>query len=204
MKKIICITGLDGVGKSTLTDALAQQLPGAQPVNIWDLFESQAPCLPFKSKRDIDDFLCLLTPGSRLLFLAHALKYAVDTALQSDASILVMNAYFYKYFATEKALGAAADLITSLQKNFPRPDVVIQLTLPPSMAAKRKKTFSRYECGLSQKPDNEGFIAFQQKAQQAWEGFDKTGWHFLDARKMPKDLLGEALGIISQNIDIGL
>jgi len=64
MKKLICITGIDGIGKSTLIKNLSVQLNSCYIANIWDLLESKVQGLPFKSKKEIDNFLCALSPDS--------------------------------------------------------------------------------------------------------------------------------------------
>ncbi|MEM6348514.1 MAG: hypothetical protein AAF927_31820 [Bacteroidota bacterium] len=196
MKKLICITGGDGVGKSTLVDALLQQIPDVYEADIWDLLKSPTESLPFQSKRQIDDFLCALTPDSRLLFLGHALIWSIDTAMASDKSIILLNSYYYKYFATELALGADLALVHALGERFPRPDLVIHLDLALREAVKRKKVLSRYECGLSDKPSPESFLTFQAKALAQWEQFDQKDWHHLDARLSPEELQEKSLDII--------
>ncbi|MEL7530538.1 MAG: hypothetical protein AAFN10_04480 [Bacteroidota bacterium] len=197
MKKLICITGGDGVGKSTLVDALVQQLPDVYEADIWDLLKSPTESLPFQSKHQIDDFLCALTPDSRLLFLAHALMWSIDTAMASEKSTILLNSYYYKYFATELALGADPALVHALGERFPQPALVIHLDLALREAVKRKKVLSRYECGLSQEPSPDSFLAFQSKALAQWQTFDQRGWHHLDARLSPQALQTASLNIIA-------
>ncbi|MFK7924488.1 MAG: hypothetical protein AB8H47_21195 [Bacteroidia bacterium] len=199
MKKLICITGADGAGKSTLVEALVQRIPDVYEADIWDLLNSPTESLPFQSKKQIDAFLCSLTPDSRLLFLAHALMWSIDTAMASDKSVILLNSYYYKYFATELALGADALLVTALAERFPQADLVIHLDLALGEAVKRKKVLSRYECGLSQKPSPEAFLAFQSKALEQWDLFDQTDWHHLDARLSPEALQEASMKIIETN-----
>lgn len=197
MKRIICITGGDGAGKSTLVNGLKAKLPQAYEAGIWDLLGSGDASLPFQSKRQIDAFLCGLTPDSRLLFLAHALKWSIDTAMASDHELILLNAYYYKYFATELALGADPLLVAGLAERFPRPDVVIRLDLAFGEAAKRKNKLSRYECGTVDVPSREAFLSFQEKALQQWDAFDQSGWYGLDARLSPEVLQDASMEIIA-------
>lgn len=197
MKKLVCITGMDGTGKSTLIGLLATAYPQAHIANIWDLLDSGEQSLPFKSKRDIDAFLCALTPDSRLLFLTHALKYSVDVAFASQKKLVIANAYFYKYFATELALGAEPKLVRALQESFPEPDLVVELALPLKEAAGRKTILSRYECGLANPPNTASFLAFQEKASAEWAGFDSPNWHPLDARQSPQALFEKTVSLIN-------
>ena len=193
--QLICITGADGTGKSTLVHALAEKFPQAYVANIWDLLEEHHDLL-FRSKRDIDQYLCALTPDARLLFLAHALKYSADKALRSGATTIFFNAYYYKYFATELALGASASLVKNLEAEFPRPHKVVRLLLDPKAAASRKQHFSRYECGAVAIPSAETFIRFQQQAAVAWKTFDTSGWKEVDASLSPELVLAHTLTFI--------
>ncbi|MBN1182876.1 MAG: hypothetical protein JXB49_11350 [Bacteroidales bacterium] len=191
MKKTICITGMDGTGKSTLIKSLAALYPSCYIATIWDLMTSQNKGIPFNSKKDIDDFLCGLTPDSRLLFLAHAMKYSIDKALESYCEVVIIDSYYYKYFAMEKALGANVRLIESLIESFPIPDIVLELVLPIDVAFERKTKFSNYECGLF--TDVSHFKSFQAKVFEAWEMYDRDGnWHMINARKNPDEVLAEA------------
>lgn len=196
MKKLICITGGDGAGKSTLVDALVKQIPDVYEADIWDLLDSPTESLPFQSKKQIDAFLCALTPDSRLLFLAHALMWSIDMAMASDKSVILLNSYYYKYFATELALDADALLVTALAERFPQPDLVIHLDLALDEAVQRKKVLSRYECGLSNKPSPASFLDFQAKALEQWDLFDQTDWQYLDARLSPEALQEASIEII--------
>lgn len=197
MKKLVCITGMDGTGKSTLVGLLAAAYPEAHVANIWDLLDSGEQSLPFKSKRDIDNFLCALTSDARLLFLAHALKYSVDMAFASQKKLVIANAYFYKYFATELALGAQPKLVRALQESFPEPDLVVELVLPPEEAAGRKTVLSRYECGLANPPNTASFLTFQEKASAEWANFEGENWVTLDARQSPQLLFEKTVSLIN-------
>jgi dTMP kinase len=195
-KKLICITGIDGTGKSTLIKGVLKHFGNFYHATIWDLMTSSAKGLPFKSKTDIDDFLCSLTLDSRLLFLAHCLKYALDKAFESTANSILIDSYYFKYFATEKALGANEQLIHSLELSFPTPDLVIELLLPVENCSQRKNNFSRYECGLAGEPDILSFINFQKKALLEWNRFDRANWFRIDAQKDPESILGETIKMI--------
>ncbi len=187
---------MDGTGKSTLIKGILNHYGDFYHASIWDLMASSAKGLPFKSKTDIDNFLCSLTPDSRLLFLSHCLKYALDIAMQSKLNTILIDSYYYKYFATEKALGANEKLICSLQDAFLKPNLVVELILPVEIASQRKKSFSRYECGLVSKPDVSTFIDFQKRALAEWCRFDKTNWHQIDAQIDVEFTLAETLKII--------
>ncbi len=172
MAELVCITGMDGTGKNTLINKIASGTAPVYVANIWDLMDLEGAKLGFTSKKHIDDYLCELSPDSRLLFLAHALKYSVDKSIGSTAKTIILNAYYYKYFASELALGASPGLVQSLINGFPKPGKIFILELNAEKAAERKQKFSRYECGLSSQPDKNSFIEFQKKAAKYWSAFD--------------------------------
>jgi dTMP kinase len=198
-RKLVCITGLDGTGKSTLIKGIAAKYKSHYVANIWDLMTKPVEGLPFKSKQEIDGFLCSLTPDSRLLFLGHAMKYAIDKAMLEKVDLIILDSYFYKYFATEKALGANSSLIAHLIEVFPKPDLVIQLTLPVEEASLRKKHFSRYECGLTRDCNKQNFVDFQSKVAKEWEMYDRTNWKLIDASQSENDLLMQVLEVLGFN-----
>lgn len=196
MAELICITGIDGTGKSTLIKQLSKNLKSVAVASIWDIMDGGVSSFPFKSKKEIDNYLCELSPDSRLLFFSHALKYSIDIALKSKKKYILLNAYYYKYFATETALGANKKLIKLLITIFPFPQKVILLNLSIENAAKRKTHYSRYECGLARIPTKNKFLIFQKKTSDFWNALDKSGWHILDASLSPKELYKKSLEII--------
>ena len=104
--KLIAITGTDGTGKSTLCRNLCAKYSTFKEVSIWDAMSGSL----FHSKKDIDEYLCSLSANARLLFLSHALIQALDMAGKSKVEVLLLNGYYYKYFASELALGADLEL----------------------------------------------------------------------------------------------
>ncbi|MDI1353274.1 MAG: hypothetical protein PSX36_00050 [bacterium] len=190
MSQLICITGMDGTGKSTLLKNLSSVYPSSYVANIWDIMEGGVQTVPFKSKKDIDAYLCELSPDSRLLFLTHALRFSLDRALSSKKEIVFLNSYYYKYFATELALGAGMELAETLLNSFPEPDQTFYLELSPEVVVSRKTVFSRYECGLSKTPGNLSFMEFQKLALAQWKNFDSTDFITLDAA-LSEDIIAQ-------------
>jgi len=193
---LLCVTGIDGAGKSTVCDFLNSNLHDCHISNIWDLMELDHVTIPFKSKLEVDNFLCHLTPDSRLLFLAHAMQYSVDKAFASGKQFIVANSYYYKYFATELALGANPQLVASLMQAFPQPQLVIELVVPPQTIVIRKKHYSRYECGLATTPNQDTFIAFQNKAMQHWYMYNKSDWQQVASTGTIENLYAETSAIV--------
>ncbi|MDP1917671.1 MAG: hypothetical protein Q8L14_15625 [Myxococcales bacterium] len=158
--KIICVSGADGCGKSTLLTSLAEALPGASVVSIWDLMRDPRARPLYATKEQIQTFLGALEEESRALFMLSYLRAAMDRAAPG---VVLVDAYWYKYLANELALGAAPARLLPLTALFEKPMLTIHLELAPAIAAARKQgVFSAYECGL-QTPTAERFIEFQSR-----------------------------------------
>ena len=155
--KLICITGPDGSGKSTLISNLLIHFPEAKKIGIWDALSSKKNVL-FQSKQDIDNYLCELSPIARTFFLAHALQEAMQNFSKNQNEMFFIDSYFYKYFSSEIALNTPIEIVQWLVSFFPKPDLVIYLDLKPEICATRKNYFTRYECGLTLHPNKESIV----------------------------------------------
>ena len=190
-QKMIVVTGTDGSGKSTLIDSIIHAGIDAHVISIWDAMDENL----FPSKKDVDQYLCKLTSKARLFFLAHALHHAMEKAQLSNKTLL-FNGYYYKYFASELALGAEPDLISHLMTLFPNPDLVIYLEVDIDTAFQRKVILSRYECGL-QAPSESSFREFQRMATKSWAHFDQSNWIVLDGLQSKEEILTQSINIIN-------
>ncbi|UKN00245.1 hypothetical protein K6119_10920 [Paracrocinitomix mangrovi] len=192
MQKLIVVTGKDGSGKSTLVDGIAQLYPEFHVASIWDAMKFGL----FQSKKDIDDYLCKLSADARLLFLSHALEQSIEIAKESKADTVLMNAYYYKYFASELTLGASENLVKSLIEFFPKADLVINLEIEEELALSRKQSLSKYECGVQEQSDK-AFLSFQKLAGKQWSFFDQSTWYNINAISSIEEIKNKALEIIS-------
>lgn len=164
--RIICITGPDGSGKSTLIDALEKTLPGAIVTTIWDLMKepSMQHIVPFKKPQDVDAYLAALHPAGRSLFLMHCLTEAFETAKEKEPAYILTDSYWYKYYATELAHGTPKKYLDKLVSRFEQPDFVFYLNADEQLTSGRKQKFSRYECGFASELNDETFREFQTKS----------------------------------------
>jgi phosphohistidine swiveling domain-containing protein/thymidylate kinase len=191
-KRIVCVTGADGSGKSTQIAALAAAFESrgraVACVTIWDAFDDAAvrDRLPFADREAVYRYLEVLTPSSRAHFLFHALQLAIDLAVARDADILLLDGHWYKYYATEVAHGGNPVTLRALTSGFPEPDWTFHLVVTPDEALQRKGSRSDYESGYG---DDREFVSFQHRTQAVLgELGTELGWSAIDATMPPADV----------------
>ena len=165
--KTICITGIDGCGKSTQAKLLAEYLSGSRIVSVWDLIkrpEFQSWTI-YQKQPDVEQYVANLQPLSRSMFVFHAFNEVYHRALSSDASYLIFDGYWYKYWAVEQAMGAPDDFGVFLSRQYLTPDKVFYMDLPVEEVVKRKQNISVYEAG-NQTNKVKAFVHFQIKSQE--------------------------------------
>lgn len=180
-KTLICITGTDGSGKSAFITELLKSIPSSREVSVIDE-NFVAGGRFFQSLKEFDEYLTLLTPDSRLLFIAHAFKYALDQAMKGKEKYLILNSYYYKYFAAELALGANTSLEKLLRALFPVPDKTILVLMNSCEAVKRKGVFLKYECGCKE-PNPDNFCEFQKEVFKFIQEYAEPNWLILSGKK---------------------
>lgn len=190
---VICVAGGDGSGKTTqiarLTAYFSERGHNAVPVTIWDAFADPtvASKLPFDRPSDVYGYLKLLGPVSRTHFLFHALHLALERASDRNPDVLLLNAYWYKYFATEVAHGGDPALLRQLAAGFPEPDFTFYLSVDPEEAMARKAHPSDYEYGYAR--DAQAMLAFQRRARDILRALAlEYTWIELDGRSSPTDV----------------
>ncbi|MCP9619081.1 aminotransferase class III-fold pyridoxal phosphate-dependent enzyme [Nocardia otitidiscaviarum] len=191
-KRMICIAGGDGSGKTTQVARLASvfesQGQTVAAVTIWDAFLDPAVSakLPFDRPDAIYGYLKVLTPLSRTHFLYHAMQLALDLAARRGPDVVLMNSYWYKYFATEVAHGGDPAVLRALASGFPEPDLTFHLRISPRDALARKRKRSDYESGYG---DEHEFLEFQQRSHDALAGLSaELGWTELDGTAPAGDI----------------
>ncbi|MFI6361993.1 aminotransferase class III-fold pyridoxal phosphate-dependent enzyme [Nocardia sp. NPDC050630] len=202
-KRLICIAGADGSGKTTQVARIAAEFEAqgqsVAAVTIWDAFldPKVSSKLPWRSPAEIYDYLKLLSPLSRAHFLFHAMQLSFDLAAERGPDILLANAYWYKYFATEVAHGGDAAVLRKLAAGFPEPDRTFYLAVSPQDALGRKQLRSDYESGYG---DEEEFLAFQRRSHDALEALsEEFGWLRLDGTDAPADITKAVLAQLRED-----
>ena len=132
-------------------------------------------------------YLKLLGPSSRPHFLYHALHMALELAQERRPDVLLLNGYWYKYFASEVAHGANPTVARSLTAAFPQPNWTFHLTVRPEDVLRRKPHRSDYESGYADDPRM--FLEFQRRTQQILVGLGRElGWIDIDGRMPAEDI----------------
>ena len=206
--KLICITGPDGSGKTTQITKLAEYFAynnahKVVAVTIWDLLlePKLKTVIPFNSPREVDAYLGILDNLPRSLFLYHCFKQALESAYKKNPQVILLNAYWYKYFATEVVHGSERQILKQLAESiFPEPEVTFYLNLEPELAFERKTEamLSSYETGFAAKRDKESFLNFQSQLQHELEKLAvEKSWVKIEATQSIKETTEQILAAIN-------
>jgi dTMP kinase len=108
--KLICVTGADGAGKTTQLLRIAERLENGRKqkvavVTVWDLLLDPLTqdLIAFDEPKQVDRYLRVLGSTSRALFMFHCLYQAFDLAQRKRPDVVLVNSYWYKYYATSVA-----------------------------------------------------------------------------------------------------
>lgn len=201
---LICVSGGDASGKSTQVAALAAALAAdglrVAEVSIWDAFTDPyvASRLPFRDREEVFEYLRILGSGSRAHFLFHALHVALDRAAEQTPDVLLLNAHWYKYFATEVAHGGDPVVLRAWTEGFPVPARTFFLEISPATALLRKEQRSDYESGYG---DAASFVEFQTRSQEVLGQLcTELGWTRLSGTDDPADLTATMVAAVRAEV----
>ncbi len=171
--KTICITGLDGSGKTTQAKLLSEKLPNSRFVSVWDIVSRPEfkGSLIYNMPPNIEEYVMNVSATSRSLFVFYAFNEAYERALNSNADYIVFDSFWYKYWAIEKAMGGSKNLEKFIFSEYKEPDFIFYLDLPIESLPKRKPKISHYESGNKDKIDYTNFLKIQKKAKTYLESF---------------------------------
>lgn len=198
--KLVCVTGPDGAGKTTQIMKISERLErkGGKKiaaVTIWDLMldPTTGDKVLSRDPAQIDRYLGILTPTARTHFLFHCFHQALELARAKQPDLLLVNSYWYKYYATEVAHGGDPALLRQLAAGFDEPSVTFYLRVSPEEAFSRKAILSGYETGFADPKTEEAFVSFQRTSQATLEQLaGELGWIAIDGSE-PADRLTELI-----------
>lgn len=208
--KLVCVSGPDGSGKTTQITKLAERLVRrgklkVVAVTIWDLLLDPASKhkVAFRSPSEVDAYLEILHPTARTLFLYHCFFQALVQAQKREPDLCLINAYWYKYYATEVAHGGDPETLRRIAEIFPEPALTFYLKVDPEEAFRRKAQLSGYETGFAVPRSREAFVSFQKRAHAALEDLAKRrGWVQLNGKESADSLTDAILGKIEGDASI--
>lgn len=203
---IICISGPDGSGKTTQITKLAEYFSFEKKlkvaaVTIWDMLldPNFRELIGFKSSEQVSALLKSLDQKARCLFLFQCMQQGLALGLAKKPDICLVNAYWYKYFATEVAHGGDATAMKNIAEiTFPEPAQTFYLNLSPEQSYIRKgeSLLSSYETGFAKEKNEAAFIEFQQIAHRELQQLkQEKNWVTIDGSQNA-DKISQA--IISQ------
>lgn len=201
--KLICITGMDGSGKTTLISSLKEEIEKNKTCSICSPWDGLGfPPYLFKTKEDVQAYLSKLGGLSRLTFILHAVARSLEVAMKHETDILLLDSYWLKYAVTEKAQGLEDLDLEAFSNIFPKPDQTFYLDLSPADSLKRKKIagLSAYESGgkPTKKDGEEFFFNTQKNSRNLWRSLAKKlgNFHTIDASRTKKQVLTDVMDLI--------
>jgi len=187
--KTICITGLDGCGKSTQAKMLSKVLSGSRIVSVWDIIkrpEFQDWSI-YKQPPPVEQYVVKLDALSRTFFVFHAFNEAYQRAVNSDADWLIFDGYWFKYWAVEQAMGTPKTLVDFLSEQYIVPDFTYFIDLEIEEIINRKKHLSVYETGNHQNV-LQSFKNIQTNAHQILLSLLPDNTLLLDGKQSPEQI----------------
>jgi len=208
--RLICITGIDGSGKTTLAQRLVSRLREAYP-NVQHVHSFHFPILlkPFKVAarflfvRGTDEFGNYLHYRDRKISASRRHRFLsklyggiwfLDYCLQAFFRVALPNVVGKTIVADRYIFDAALNVCLSIDLPIhtayrlidlffqfnPRPDVVFLIDLPEEIAFARKNDIQSVEY-------------LRERRDQYLVMAERFGFHILDGLAKPEDLLSEVL-----------
>ena len=204
---ILCLTGIDGCGKSTHLSRLARRLERhkklrADVLTVWSITRNaHYQNHPFISDRTaIHRYLATLHGGARMLFIAHALMESLDLLTDERVQVVLADGYWYKYLCSERLHGLSLDWLLRTVACLPAPRRTILLDLPPEKAWERKSDVTPYECGMA-RPCEAAFVTFQSRLRRELrELADAQGWPVIDVDRPEEEVADELWNLIKHEV----
>ena len=211
--QLICLEGIDGSGKTTLSHLLSQEYLKRQQQAVFvdkkdlsfegDLFAVEVMNNLKKCVWDYPPNLNLDLLGDNYWMHAISAWYSalynlrIKPLLDTGVDVVV-DGWVYKYicrFSLKSVVGAYnAELAFA---NVPRPDKVVLFDIPPEVAASRKESFKASESGKYDGEEGsryDGFIRYQSKVSAVLREISvRENWVSISSQYEKKEDCAKAL-----------
>lgn len=199
---LIVVTGIDGSGKSTVTNLLLESLRESGALtrrrDKWDVYDRALhPSCKFLHGplAELRSCISSMPVPSRTLFLFWTMHLTMRQELLANVDYCILDSFWYKHAASEIIYGSPPELVEALSRPLPEPDDVFFLDVDPQEAWRRKQAMNfedivPYECGMAETPDAASFIAHQtrlRKQMMAWARQHR--WRVLDGSLSPREIV---------------
>lgn len=198
--RLLAVVGPDGVGKSTLIEALARHLEAkgarARPVEIWDLLSDPELNVGrfMGTKAQFREYLLRLSGRARSLFLFHALTESLERARSQEADWILVAGYWPKYRASEEARGLDPTWLEGLSQAFPEPNLWVRLKLPLEELSQRRDQVTAYE---AEGRDFAHFLKLQARQEELLDAYlEGRRVEVVDARASVEEVRDSVLRIL--------
>jgi len=186
--KLIVIEGIDGAGKTTLSNLLAERL-----VELgYDAIVTHEPFT--------DEIKMLLENVGWKDPLVLTFLFSADRAIHvnwlrdAGKGIIIMDRYYYSTMAYQAALGLDLKWLETVSSVFPKPDLVLLIDLPVEVALMR----------LSRKRDSLDFKEKRETLSKVRENYlslaRKYNMIILDGKRDLRELTEHALTHVLQTL----
>lgn len=213
----IAVEGIDGAGKTTLSQIAAQTLVADGVTFCARKQVCKAPKVVHDATADLAALLwqrgdCrddnLLPPGFWLHLQAAwyaAYSHCLLAPMIADGNIILVDGWYYKFSAKLRMLGFDQKALDAAFAQARTPDAVILLDIDPAQAWERQRRFNQSELGLHQgyrALGRESFLNYQGEVLAGMHDFAvRYGWTVLalDAAASPV-VNGERLADSVRNV----
>jgi len=207
---LIALTGADGVGKSTVSALLKNNLgkggENLKTVDRWDIMKNNDyPACRFiqPDLTDLKQCIAEMQGPSRFMFILWSIYSVMESYERDTSSITFIDSYWMKHAAAEISYGLSEKYVRELISLLPTPDLTILLKLPAEEAYRRKTIgkevdLNYYECGMDKNLSRERFINHQNSINSILSRWsNEYRWFEINTDK-PVMIVEEEISVLSR------
>ncbi len=188
MRKIIAIEGIDGSGKTTLSNMLKDYLTLNKGLRVIVTKE------PFSEEIiNLIEKLGWKDPITLTLLFAADRAIHINWLSKQDADVFILDRYYFSSIAYQGALSGDQDWIKAVNSKFPKPDIGILLDLPVEIALSRIIKNDKFNF-------NEKISSLSKVREKYLELAKEYGFYVIDAAKEKEKVLKDAIYIIENHL----